>query len=466
MKAGSNNPGRRIAAKCRDASPPLIRALFLGLLFSCGTSSGGGGASVAPVDGGQQSPEPDASPAIDGSAVSSDASVSDSSTVGTDGAAKDGTSGPAVDGSTGGTADGAASDGATSDEGSTVSPGDAVAFGTDRVIVTGVRDVATPAAQSVITLHNGGKSAAQLTSLSLSGANASLFQVTTAPATLMAGADLQVTVEMTTTGANLPALPPGPAPYDSGSNLLTATLTATWDSGSAQASVYGLLLVRLDYEPTLGQIITTLGYKLNVGQAQDDWNPNTDMMAATLPGVEANTDEVAAPLFVKATATGSVTMNVVARFSPEGILPYGWYPSTSSTTRTTVGTMSMSPATDPDPQTSNKARMVYPPLVAGSATTFDPGTTPFGIWVYSDQKTETWNEGGNPVNGDYDYSQDALNTDNAANTPAVVHRIKSYPLKDATGTVVPQTYMVAVEEAANGDYQDYVFVLGNVNVAP
>jgi hypothetical protein len=59
-----------------------------------------------------------------------------------------------------------------------------------------------------------------------------------------------------------------------------------------------------------------------------------------------------------------------------------------------------------------------------------------------------------------------LNTDNAANTPAVVHRIKSYPLKDATGTVVPQTYMVAVEEAANGDYQDYVFVLGNVNVAP
>jgi hypothetical protein len=275
----------------------------------------------------------------------------------------------------------------------------------------------------------------------------------------MPGADLQVTVEMTTTGASLPALPPGPAPYNAGSNLLTATLTATFDSGSAQASVYGLLLVQDNYEPTLGQIITTLGYKLNVGQAQDNWNPNTSMMATTLPGIETNSDEVAAPLFVKASATGSVTMNVVARFSPVGILPYGWYPSTSSTTRTTVGTMSMVT----DAQTSNKARMVYPPLVAGSAITFDPGTSSFGIWVYSDQKTETWNEGGNTINGDYDFSQDALNSPTA--TPGI-HRFKVYPLKDATGTVVPQSYMLAVEEAGNGDYQDYVFVLGNVNVAP
>jgi hypothetical protein len=116
-----------------------------------------------------------------------------------------------------------------------------------------------------------------------------------------------------------------------------------------------------------------------------------------------------------------------------------------------------------DAQTSNKARMVYPPLVAGSAITFDPGTSSFGIWVYSDQKTETWNEGGNTINGDYDFSQDALNSPTA--TPGI-HRFKVYPLKDATGTVVPQSYMLAVEEAGNGDYQDYVFVLGNVNVAP
>jgi hypothetical protein len=294
-----------------------------------------------------------------------------------------------------------------------------------------------------------------------------MFQVTTTvPATIMPDEDLSVTVEMTTTGPNLPAVPPGPAPYDQGSNLLTDTLTATLGSGSATANVYGLLLATpingTSYEPTLGQIIMTLGYDLNVGMAQNNWNPNTidgTQNAITLPGIEAKTDEVAAPLFVKAAGAAGVTMDIVARFSPVGALPYGWYPSTSSATRATVGTMSMIT----DAQTSNKARMVYPPLAAGSATSFDPGTASFGIWIYSDQKTQEFDEGGNPVNGDYDYSQDAMNV--PVNTPPV-HRIKVYPLKDATGTPVSQSYMLAVEEAANGDYQDYVFVLGNVNVAP
>ena len=232
-----------------------------------------------------------------------------------------------------------------------------------------------------------------VTSFSLSGTNASSFRVvTTVPATIAPGSDLAVTVTMTTTGPNLPALPPGPAPYDTGSNLLSATLTATFGAGAVQTSVYGLLLVQNNFEPTLGQILTTLGYRLDVGQAQNDWNPNTSMMATLLPGVEANTDEVAAPLFVKAAATGPVTMELAARFSPPGVLPYGYYPSNSSTTRTTVGTMSMVA----DAQTSDKARMVHPPLAAGSATTFDPGNAPFGLWVFSDQKTEMFGEGGNP----------------------------------------------------------------------
>jgi hypothetical protein len=151
-----------------------------------------------------------------------------------------------------------------------------------------------------------------------------------------------------------------------------------------------------------------------------------------------------------------------------GVLPYGYYPTsdtvpasneTKAAGAVTVGTMSMVA----DAQTSSKARMVYPPLAAGSMTTFDPGTTPFGIWIYSDQFTETWAEGGNKENGDYDYSMDSFNV--PTNSPPV-HRIKVYPLKDATGTPIAQSYLVAVEEAANGDYQDYVFVLGNVTIAP
>ena len=314
-----------------------------------------------------------------------------------------------------------------------------------------------PAAATVIELHNGGQAPVQITSFALSGANSSLFRVAspaTFPAMLAAGADLPVTLELTTTGASVPA---APSNKDLGSVLVTGTLTAMSSAGAASANAYGLVLTQANYEPTLGQILTTLGYQVNVGKAQNNWNPNTSMDATNLPGVEAGTDEVAASHFVKS-GTGKVGMVLVARFSPVGALPYGWYTTTTGCPAgcTTVGTMAMVS----DAQTSDKARMVYPPLAAGSATEFDPGSAPFGIWINSDQKTQMFNEGGNMVNGDWDYSQDALNS------PANVHRFKSYPLKDSAGASVPQSYLVAVEEAGNGDYQDYVFVLSNVTAMP
>ena len=111
-----------------------------------------------------------------------------------------------------------------------------------------------------------------------------------------------------------------------------------------------------------------------------------------------------------------------------------------------------------DAQTSDKARMVLPPLTG--STDFDPGTVTFGVWVYTDQLSQKYDTGGTASNGDYDYSEDA------PNSPANVHRTKVYPLKDATGGTVAGSFLLAVEEAGNGDYQDYVFVLSNVMVAP
>jgi hypothetical protein len=246
--------------------------------------------------------------------------------------------------------------------------------------------------------------------------------------------------------------------------------------------VYGLLLVQdaavaappggfgaftSGYEATLGQILTTLGYQVNVGMAQTDWNPNTAMVATMLamsnPPTANEIQTAGGNLFTKAGA-GMVSITVVARFSPQGSLDFGWYtPAGAAPTRTTVGTMQL----QSDPQTSDMARMVYPPLMglvstgaAGSTTTFDPGSGSFGIWINSDQQTQQFNEGGTKSNGDYDYSQDALNS------PANVHRVKTFPLADSTGTAIPQSYLVAVEEASNGDYQDYVFVLSNVSVSP
>jgi hypothetical protein len=461
---------------------------------SGGSSTGGSGGSTGGLTGsggtGAEGGAPQGGSGAGGAVSATGGGAGSSSATGTGGVAGGGSAGSGNNGGRGGGTGGVATGGlsgasgagpggnhgtGTGGSGAAGSGSGDVAFGADRVIVTGVRATATPAATSSITLHNGGAASVQVTGLAIAGtaqltlgptgtavtassapvAGAALFQIVNPPsfpATLGPGMDLPVTVQLMTTAPNLPAAPTN---KDTGCTLLTASLTATSSSGSAQAIVFGLVLIQANYEATLGQILIALGYKLDVGQAQDNWNPNSSMMAVNLPGVETGTDEVAAPRFVKA-GTGSVTMALVARFSPPGVLPYGWYPSTSTTTLNTVGTMSMTT----DAQTSDKARMIDPPLQTGSATTFDPGSGAFGLWVFSDQKTEKYNEGGNVINGDYDYSQDALNA------PANVHRFKSYPLKDASGATLAEKYLVAIEEAGNGDYQDYVFVLGNVSPAP
>jgi hypothetical protein len=46
------------------------------------------------------------------------------------------------------------------------------------------------------------------------------------------------------------------------------------------------------------------------------------------------------------------------------------------------------------------------------------------------------------------------------------HRVRSWTLRDAGGAVIPGAFLIGGEEAANGDYQDYVFVLTNVKPAP
>ncbi|MDP9002916.1 MAG: hypothetical protein M3O46_22730 [Myxococcota bacterium] len=411
---------------------------------TAGSGSGSGGAGSGASSG--------SSGSSSGSPVSSGGSGG-SSSGGSSGSGSGGSSGTgSSNGSSGGSGSSSSGGGSGSSSGGLSASG--AAFSSDRFILTGVRNLATPAVTQVVQLHNGGQVPTQVTKLSISGTDQAFFQIVgppALPAMLAAGADMAVTIQLMTASTTLP---PAPSNKDLGSTLLQSTLTATMSSGSANASLYGLVLIQSNWEPTLGQILITLGYKLNVGMAQNNWNPNTSMNALNLPGIEANTDEVAASRFVKA-ATGNVTMSVVARFSPVGVLPYGWYPLTSSTTRNVVGTMSMIT----DPQTSDKARMVNPPLAPMSATTFDPGSAPFGIWVYSDQKTQKYATG-NAVNGDYDFTQDALNS------PANVHRVKTYPLKDAAGVSIPQSYLVAVEEAGNGDYQDYVFLLGNVTAMP
>jgi hypothetical protein len=134
-----------------------------------------------------------------------------------------------------------------------------------------------------------------------------------------------------------------------------------------------------------------------------------------------------------------------------------------------VATMLSSPRAV-DWNTSNYSEMILPKLKVGSSgTTFEPGSTPFGIWTFTNQRTT-----GNPssagvpapnvANGDYNYSEDTLNIIGTSSPP--IHRLRVYPLKDRAGVLVPNSYLLGWEEASNGDYQDFVFVLKNAKAAP
>lgn len=173
-------------------------------------------------------------------------------------------------------------------------------------------------------------------------------------------------------------------------------------------------------EPFLKIVLDTLGYKVDVG--------GSGLLSTTTPLVGT---EVAAPRFVAAGA-GEIKIIPVARYSPEEPIPYGFY----TNAETVVGTIA-----------NDQYQALNPKTDAGSKTSFaDPGMS-FGLFTTS--KTHKT------------YSEDSKNAANA-----VKHAVRTYPLKDRAGTAVPSSYLVCFEEAANGDYQDYVFTLHNVKPAP
>jgi len=383
----------------------------------------------------------------------------------------------------------------------------------------------------------------------------------TFPMTLAPNADLDVTVQFLSTKTN-----PPDRNFNIGGQPVSAVLVADSDGGCAPAGLYAVSLwnnseTLMDptannlpstnwarYEPTFGQVVATLGYKVNLGSVFIQLLNTNDM---SLPSPGLITEEVQTHAFVKADPTQAVQLLAVGRFAPPTDIPFGWYPIGSLTGKTVSGgaggvggasgssgaggTAGAPPSggasgsagggggaggrggagggpvappptppvvTDAQPQafpatstqadtqpaplrvvatmlssprgvdwnTSNYSEMILPPLKAGSnGTTFEPGSTPFGIWTFTNQRTT-----GNPssagvpapnvANGDYNYSEDSLNIIGTSAPP--IHRLRVYPLKDRAGVLVPNSYLLGWEEASNGDYQDFVFVLKNAKPAP
>ncbi len=264
-----------------------------------------------------------------------------------------------------------------------------------------------------LAIKNAGSKAATLTSVKLDAAAAgtpsfALVGAAIANAQVAPGASQEVQVRFHPTAVA----------------LFKSRLLIETDAGEpSNVALFGLGTKGLEgaNEPHLKIVLDALGYDIDVG--------GNALLSTTTPLVGS---EVAAPLF-KAAGAGMVEIVPVARYSPEEPIPYGYY----TTEEVVVGTIA-----------NDQFQALNPTTDAGSKLSFAPPAGNFGIFTTS--KTHKT------------YTEDSKNAANA-----VKHAVRTYPLKDRAGAAVANAYLVCFEEAANGDYQDYVFTLSNVApVAP
>jgi hypothetical protein len=185
-------------------------------------------------------------------------------------------------------------------------------------------------------------------------------------------------------------------------------------------------------EPPLAVIIESLGYSINTG-----WTTLPNNLSPTLHG-----DELPPSLFKK-TGTENIEMIPVARYSPDFAVNFGYYIIDQSIPRQNqVGILATAKG-HPEHQ------ILFPGIAMGSQS-FDPGTSSFGFYAISPTHTV--------------YSEDIWNV--LFHPGHAGHGMRIYPVRDKMKVIVPNTFLVCMEEAKNGDYNDYVFLVKNVTPMP
>ena len=271
-----------------------------------------------------------------------------------------------------------------------------------------------------VTVANDGTADLIITSVTLAGPFASQYSVDNAAATTLAPgatADYSVTFE--------PDLNQDDIGYQEASLVFASN---DQDDPSFSVGLHGLKKTGYEggQEPGLQDVVDALGIGIDVG-----WdgliNPSRTDPAPV-------GEEVSVPLFVAA-GPGEVGITPVARYSPAEVLPFGWYTNVGGTITTNeVGIQAGG---------IDEAQTLYPALASGTDA-FNPNGAFFGIYVESN------------TFGRFNYSEDAINTG------GVAHRVRTYPVRGRAGQLVENSYLVTFEDATNGDYQDYCYVLTNV----
>ncbi|MBC8160026.1 MAG: choice-of-anchor D domain-containing protein [Roseiflexaceae bacterium] len=290
-----------------------------------------------------------------------------------------------------------------------------------------------------VTIRNSGTAPLTISSISIIGANPTQFQIVgTKPTSLAAGASAPVQVAMKATGTGADQAGPKDAVLQVKSNDPVMGTTEIALRGLATLGNGGT------NEPSLQWILDTYQIPVNVS----DDNPKNNLINSDTAKQRAPLlgDEVDFQQFKRFDNASPVLIEPLAVFGPTNnnpVLRFGWYTSGNAAAKNELFSVSNDPK-------SNGQRL-NPVLNTGSVLDFDPGTSSFGfysVWPFFDNREL--------------FGEDALNSFSGA----IPHHVRVYPLKNASGTTVPNAYVVAFEEHISGfDYQDVVVIVRNVKSA-
>jgi hypothetical protein len=275
---------------------------------------------------------------------------------------------------------------------------------------SGLRGAAT--ATESVAVKNTGSEPVQVSEVRVVGLQASTFKIVNVPLLPMV---LQPSGSFSFAVGFEPA-----ADADPGVHHGRVRLVLTEDDDGPPCDLTGLVTKskeRTD-EPPLQQVLEALGYDVDVGSP-----------ALALPAGKAG-DQIEAPTFQRA-KPGNVGYYLIARYTAEEDSLFGYYVMEGGKpVLRGIGSASKAHS-----QTLN------PELDSESQASFDLGDVTFGLYLKVGKRTL--------------YSDTKLNSGGAAT--------RVYPLRSRGRALVPDAFVVAFDEDGDGDFQDHVFMLWNVN---
>jgi uncharacterized repeat protein (TIGR01451 family) len=292
-------------------------------------------------------------------------------------------------------------------------------------------DPVTPSTASppkTITITNTGTTSLVISPTpNITGAQASQFIITQAPSslTIAPGASVTMQVALNATSNGVKVAQVNINSNDPDTPVATVELRGVGFTNATGGS----------NEPSLQRILDTFAIPVTVG----DNNPANTTIHDTLGTAPLLGQEVSIQSFRRANNTQPVTFEVLAAFAnnTNPVTRVGWYTTGNRFATNEVFTVNQ-----------NSHQMLLP-ATSGSLSFVPTGNFGFySVWP--------------PFSNRHVYSEDILNTWAGATN----HKVRVYPLRDASG-VVPNAYIIGFEEFTSGnDYNDVVMIVRNVEPAP